>query len=259
MTEDSIIVSQNGPVATIRLHRPERKNAITQAMWLALKEALVASDENPSVKLVILTGSDSVFCAGADIDDFALLSGDPEWRAANQQAIGEAQLTLARLSKPTIASISGPCVGAGCGLAIACDLRIASDDARFGITPAKLGLAYSLHDTKLLVDLVGPAQAKMMLFSARLLTAQEALKIGLVNEVHPRATLNAAVMQLADMICANSQFSVRALKSVIRRILDGAHEDDAQSAAMFNQAFDGDDFHEGAAAFREKRKPKFTA
>jgi enoyl-CoA hydratase/carnithine racemase len=259
MTDPDIQCVLAGAIATIRLNRPARKNAMTQMMWLALHDALRACDCDPAIKIIILTGGDGIFCAGADIDDFARLSGDAAWRAANQQAIAQTQLALARLSKPTIAAIAGPCVGGGCGLAIACDLRLASDDATFGITPAKLGLAYSLHDTKLLVDLVGPAQAKMMLFTARLMSAQEALRIGLVNEVHAATDLMAAADTLAALIAGNSQYTVRALKSLVRRILDGVHEDDEQSAALFNTAFDGADFQEGAAAFREKRKPHFIS
>src|SRR5690606_830378 len=171
-----------GAVARLLIDRAEKRNAFTQAMWEAFPGILAQAMEDPAVRVLILqSAAPGVFSAGADIAEFATGARDPEWRARNQAAIRRAQYELARAPKPVIALVDGDCVGGGCGLALACDMRVASPRSRFGITPAKLGLVYSLHDTKLLVDLVGPAQAKRILYTAELLGAGEAVRIGLVE------------------------------------------------------------------------------
>jgi enoyl-CoA hydratase/carnithine racemase len=196
-----------------------------------------------------------MFCAGADIGEFAAGSGDPSWRSRNQAAIRATQISLARAPKPTLAIVDGDAVGGGCGIAMACDLRIASPRARLGITPAKLGLVYPLHDTRLLVELIGPAQARRLLYSAQLVDAAEALRIGLVQMVAD--DLAGAVADFTRHVLAQSPASQRASKAIIQRIIEGAHDDDAGSAAGFDGAFQGADFAEGVAAFLAKRKPVF--
>ncbi|MEO0441927.1 MAG: enoyl-CoA hydratase-related protein, partial [Pseudomonadota bacterium] len=195
------------------------------------------------------------FSAGADISEFATGSTDPEWRARNQAAIGRVQHELAQAPKPTLAIIDGDCVGGGCGIALACDMRVAGPKARFGITPSKLGLVYPLHDTKLLVDLVGPSQAKRILFTGQLLSAQQALDIGLITILadDPYAEAEAVAATMASV----SSHSQTMSKSIIKRILDGQADDDAETSALFDAAFESDDFKEGVSAFMEKRKPEF--
>jgi enoyl-CoA hydratase/carnithine racemase len=258
MIQTDIDFDISNAVATIRLNRPARKHAITQAMWEAIPPMLEAADADPSVKVIMLTSSSAdAFCAGADIQEFSQFAQDANWRAANQAAIGRVQTRLARTTKPSIAKVSGVCVGGGCGLAIACDFRIASVTARFGITPAKLGLVYSLHDTKLLVDLVGPAKAKSILFTGRLLDAEEALRIGLVDQVVTADALETTTADFADQLAAASQHSIRSSKRIVRMILDGVVEDTAGTQAMFDGAFSSTDYQEGVAAFLAKRKPDF--
>ncbi|MBS3962676.1 MAG: enoyl-CoA hydratase/isomerase family protein, partial [Sandarakinorhabdus sp.] len=164
-------------------------------------------------------------------------------------------LAIARAPKPLIAAIDGDCIGGGCGLALACDIRIASPGSRLGITAARLGLVYSLHDSKLLVDLVGPGQAKRMLYTGMLLGADEALRIGLVEELSENPLT--AAETLAAQIAEASPLSQNGSKAIIRRILDGAPDDDAASAALFDSAFTGPDFAEGVGAFLARRKPVF--
>ncbi|WP_448581405.1 enoyl-CoA hydratase/isomerase family protein [Thermaurantiacus sp.] len=243
-------------VAVLALDRPAKKNAIDQAMWEAIPEAVATAVAAPSVGVLLFTSSvPGIFCAGADIGEFAARASDEGWWAANRRAIRAAQKALVEAPLPTIAVVDGDCVGGGCGLALACDLRLASPRSRFGITPARLGLVYPLHDTCLLVDLVGPAQAKRMLYSARLFTAAEAFAIGLVTELADDP-LAAAHALAADMLKVSGD-SQRWTKAMIARILAGVRDDDAQSEALFDAARHGPDFAEGVAAFLEKRPARF--
>ncbi|MEP6011820.1 MAG: enoyl-CoA hydratase-related protein, partial [Parasphingorhabdus sp.] len=158
-------------------------------------------------------------------------------------------------AKPTIAVIDGDCVGGGCGIALACDMRIAGPTARFGITPAKLGLVYPLHDTKLLVDAVGPSQAKRILFTGQILSAEESLRIGLITILADDPYGEAAA--LAETMASVSSHSQRMSKQIVQRILDGQADDDEASSTLFDAAFESDDFKEGVSAFLAKRKPEF--
>lgn len=240
------------PVARLLIDRPEKRNAFSQAMWQELPLLLAEAVDDAAVRVIILQSAvPGLFCAGADIGEMLEKAHDADWRAANQAAIERTQHDLARADRPVIAFIDGDCVGGGCGLALACDLRIATPRARFGITPAKLGLVYPLHDTKLLVDLIGPAQAKRILFTGQLIDAQEALRIGLIDMIAEEPD------SLAATIATVSAHSVRESKKAIRRILDGQADEDAQSRALFAEAFTLPDFQEGVSAFVEKRKPDF--
>lgn len=245
-------LTTEGPIARLLIDRAAKRNAFNQAMWDALPDFLAQAAANPAVRVLVLQSADpGIFCAGADIGELLANKDDAAWRAANQSAINRAQHDLARFPKPAIAFIDGDCVGGGCGLALACDIRIATPRSRLGITPANLGLVYPLHDTKLLVDLIGPGQAKRMLFSAALLSADEALRIGLIEFMGDSAH------DLAAMIADKSAHSTAATKRFIRRILDGQTDDDADSLAEFAAAFTGPDFLEGTTAFVEKRKAEF--
>lgn len=253
---EALRLEVDGPVARLLIDRGAKRNAFDQAMWEALPRLVDRAMALSAVRMLVVTSAaPGVFCAGADIGEFAAMSRDPEWRKRNQAAIRSTQITLARAAKPVIAAIDGDCIGGGCGIALACDMRIASPRARFGITPAKLGLVYPLHDTKLLVDVVGPAQAKRILFTAGLLDAAEAQRIGLADIV--AEDLAAEVAALTAAIAAVSPHSQQASKAIIRRILDGAADDDGTSSGQFDAAFDGADFHEGVAAFLGKRQPSF--
>lgn len=241
-----------GAVARILIDRPEKRNAFNQAMWLQVPLLVAKAVAAPAVRVIILASSTpGMFCAGADIGELLANKDDADWRAANQAAINAAQYELTRAAKPVIAFVDGDCVGGGCGLALACDIRVSTLRSRFGITPAKLGLVYPLHDTKLLVDLVGPGQAKRMLFTGALLPAEEALRIGLIE------MLGEGADDLAQIISIASAHSTHGVKGFVRRILDGQAGDDAETLAAFAQAFTLPDFDEGTRAFVEKRKANF--
>ena len=246
------------PFGRIVLNRPEKKNAMLQAMWHRVSDAVLALDAAPDVRVIIVCSSTATsFSAGADISELGAISSDPERRNANRLAIRDAQRELARAKKPTIAQISGPCIGGGCGLAIHCDFRFAADTARFGITPAKIGIIYPLNDTKQLMDLVGVSKAKSMLFTGRLINAAEAENIGLIDRLLPAGALEADMEAFARELAAVSQYSLNGIKKTMQRILDGQVDDDMQSENMFLEAHESIDAKEGVAAFLEKRTANF--
>jgi enoyl-CoA hydratase/carnithine racemase len=248
----TVRLEREGAVAHLIIDRPDKRNAFNQSMWLALPRLVEEADADETLKLILLRSSTpGMFCAGADIGELLAQKDNADWRSANQAAINDAQYVLTRASKPTIAFVDGDCIGGGCGLALACDIRVATPRSRFGITPAKLGLVYPLHDTKLLVDLVGPGQAKRMLFTGMLLSADEAAKIGLIEEIADDSTT------LIESLTNASSHSARGVKGFIRRILDGQVADDVDTLDAFAEAFTLPDFLEGTTAFVEKRKPQF--
>ncbi|MEE4350079.1 MAG: enoyl-CoA hydratase/isomerase family protein [Pacificimonas sp.] len=251
----SVRLDTDGPLATISIDRPNAKNAFNQAMWLQLVELLRQAGANDRLRLLVLRSSEpgSAFSAGADIKELLANKDDAGWRSANQAAINRAQYELTRFARPTLAFIEGDCVGGGCGIALACDLRLAAPAARFAITPAKLGLVYPLHDVKLLTDLIGPGQAKRLLFTGELIGAEEALRIGLVEAIGDDSAL------FAEPILAASPHSTAAMKRFVRRVLDGQAEDDEDTLRTFAEAFTAPDFAEGTAAFIAKRPPRFGA
>jgi enoyl-CoA hydratase/carnithine racemase len=249
--DGSLSVTVANDVATLMLNRPEKRNALTQAMWRALPDAVAAVEADPAVKVLVLTGAGGCFAAGADIGEFKTVYATRENAAAYAVEIAAAMEAVAHLSKPSIAAIPGACVGGGLGLALACDLRIAAQDARLGITPGKLGLMYSLGDTRRLVEAVGASSAKDILFTGRILNADDALALRLVDAV-PQA-----VADKAAAIASASQWSARRTKAVVRLILDGAVEDTDQTRAWFLDGLEGEDFAEGRDAFLTKRPPVF--
>lgn len=257
--QSHVYASVEGAIGRIVLNRPNKKNAMSYDMWRRVAEAVRALDATPDVRVIVLCSSThGSFSAGADLVELEKIAKDPERREANRQAIREAQRSLARAAKPTIAQISGPCVGGGCGLAIHCDFRFAAEGARFGITPAKIGLVYPLNDTKQLMDLVGASKAKSMLFTARLVDAGEALSMGLIDKRLAPDDLEKEVRVFADHMASLSQFSLYGIKRTMQHILDGQVDEDANSEALFLDAHEGVDAIEGVQAFLEKRKPRFT-
>lgn len=249
----SIRLEKNGPVARLLIDRPEARNAINMAMWEAFPGLIAEAAGDPATRVIELRAAEGAgaFCAGADIKELLANKDDLGWREANQAEINRVQYELARVDLPTVAFIDGDCVGGGCGLALACDIRVATSRARFGITPGKLGLVYPLHDVKLLTDLVGPGQARRILFTGELLSAEEALRIGLVE------MLADGTDALTEAILDTSTYSALHNKRFVRRALDGQSVDDQATLGVFAAAFTREDFAEGSRAFVEKRKPVF--
>jgi enoyl-CoA hydratase/carnithine racemase len=245
-----------GAVATLTIDRPAKRNAMSFEMWSALPGLLERVAENQHIRVLVLRGGEH-FSAGADIGEFGTLRRGAEGAARYGEAVHRAERAIATLGKPTIAAISGFCIGGGCEMALACDLRVAAEDARFAITPAKLGIVYSFTSTRQLVDAVGPAWAKQILYTGEVLDAGTARRIGLVNEVHPAGELAFRVKDLAELIASRAQVSVRGAKTIVNRIIDGHHDEDDAVRALYDEAVHSADYAEGVAAFLEKRPPRF--
>ena len=258
MTDAPLFYVRNGPVGELVLNRPQKRNALTRAMWQTLPRLLASAKEEPDLRVLIVRGEGEAFAAGADIAEFEDVYATPESADAFSAEVAAALDALAGFPFPTLAQIEGACIGAGCGIALACDIRYASETAKFGITPAKLGLLYPLNDTRRLVDAVGQAVARDLLFSARHLDAREAATTGLVNACFPATDLEARSREMAGLIASRSRDSLRGLKSILDLIAGGVHNDTVETRALFRQAFDGDDFSEGYRAFLEKRAPDFS-
>lgn len=249
---------KTGPIARLVLNQPEKHNAMSQAMWEGLPQACDAIEADADIRVVIVEGAGgNAFCAGADISEFAEVYADAATTFAYNTHVREAQARLRNLPRPTIALVEGICVGGGCGIALACDLRFASERARFGITPAKLGVGYSRHDTAQLVEKVGPARAKDILFSGRLLNADEALRIGLIDRIAPAGEVVEQTQDYAASLAELSQTSIRTAKAIINGLTDPDGADFPRLDRMAADAFEGEDFREGYRAFLEKRKPRF--
>lgn len=248
MADAELLVEVAGPVATVVIHNPARRNAMTAAMWRQLPELLDRFEADPAVRALVLTGADGTFCAGADLGDL-----DELLDAGDASIAVEAEERLAAFAKPTVAAIRGACVGGGCQLAVACDLRIAADDTRFGVPPARLGLVYPAPTTRRLARLVGPAAAKHLLFTAELIDAERALRVGLVDEVLPADALAARVGEITAAVAARSQLTVTAAKEII----DGRADDD-RIAWWHGQVRASGEAREGVTAANERRPARFT-
>jgi enoyl-CoA hydratase/carnithine racemase len=252
-----IIVEREPPLAWVTLNRPAKRNAVTSAMWQRLPQLASELGGDGQVRVIILQGAGGAFSAGADIEQMRAGLTDAAAMRVMQAAVQTGQLAWANLDRPTIAAIDGPCTGGGCGLALACDLRLATPNSVFAVPPAKLGLVYSLADSRRLTNLVGPARAKHILFTGEQLTAEEALAAGLINRIVAQHELTAAARQLARTIANNAQNSVRAAKHIVNAIAAGQDTEDAVSLRFYNESFASPEFREGANAFLGKRPPKF--
>ena len=257
MPDDAIFLDRTGRHAVLRLNRPDKRNALTLAMWQRMIELLAEAEADSTIRLLIVTGQGHAFAAGADIEEMQAVFDDPAMAKTIAEVTYQAQKALHRFPKPTIAAIQGACVGGGCGIALCCDLRFADTSAKIGITPGKLGLIYSLADTKRLVDVVGLATAKDILYTGRIVTAEEAKHLRLIDRLVAEDVLNDEVLAYADQICAASQFSAESTKRIVHMILDGTADDTSATRDLFIDAFAGDDFREGFAALTEKRTPDF--
>jgi enoyl-CoA hydratase/carnithine racemase len=246
------------PIGRVTLNRPDKRNALNCAMWMGLTHLAAQLSQDDRLRVILLAGAGhEAFSAGADIVEMHQSLAEPPKMQAMQQAVLDAQVAWERIPIPTIAMIRGACTGGGCGLALSCDLRIATPDAFFAIPPAKLGLAYSLADTKRLYDLVGPSRTKEILYTGRRIDATEALRLGMINQIVQPDELEPYTLALAAEIAGNAPNSVRAAKSVVSLISSGTDAETQDSKRYYDESFSSPEFLEGARAFIEKRSPKF--
>ncbi len=243
----------------LTFNNPDRRNAVSIEMWEAVAQTAERFASDDAVRVVVLTGAgEKAFVSGADISQFEEKRANAEAGDAYTQISENARMHLAAIEKPVIAMIRGFCVGGGIGVAMKVDIRICSDDSRFGIPAAKLGLAYAYESLRALTHLVGPAYAKEILFTGRLLSADEALRIGLVNKVVPAGELEASVRAYCDMITANAPLTIKASKVTIEDVLkDPDKRNFGRIHELKSACMDSEDYTEGRRAFMEKRKPQF--
>ncbi len=253
---DSLTLTRDGHVATLTIDRPEKRNAMTAEMWAALPQLLAGPATDPDVRVLVVTGAGPSFCAGADIAGLLGGSdaGDPmaDLRAHNLAA----QAALRKFPRPTIAVIRGHCIGGGVEIAAACDLRFADLTSVFGVTPAKVGIVYPPSSTKALMDLVGPAMAKYLLFSGELVDAATALRTGLVDRLVEAADLDAEVHRFAEVLAVRSALTQRATKEVVAALASGGDGEDVV-APWYRETIARGELPEGVAAFAERRPPRF--
>lgn len=257
---DKMLSRKEGGVGTVIFNNPERRNAVSLDMWEAFADYLEAFAQDPEVRVVVVTGAGGkAFVSGADISKFEDERASEEGVKRYNKAVERGYSTAHTFPKPTIAMIRGYCIGGGMGLATCCDLRICSEGSKFAIPAAKLGLGYGFPGLKRLVDVVGPAFAKEIFFTARQFDATEAREMGLVNRVVPDAELETYVASYAAMISANAPLTVNSIKVIVgETVKDESQRNLARCADLVAQCFASQDYVEGRKAFMEKRKPVFT-
>jgi enoyl-CoA hydratase len=257
---DKMLARKDGQVGYVIFNNPERHNAVSLDMWAATSRILDNFGRDDEVRVVVLTGAGGkAFVSGADVSKFESERANLDATKHYNATVEKAYATLQEFPKPTIAMVRGYCIGGGVGLAVCCDLRICSDNSRFAIPAAKLGLGYSYAGLRRLVDVVGPAFAREILFTARQFDAEEARLMGLANRVVPAAELDRYVKDYAETIAANAPLTLKAVKYIIGEVMkDESKRNVARCAEMVEQCFTSRDFIEGRRAFMEKRKPAFT-
>ena len=256
---DKLIARKDGAIGWIIFNNPERHNATSFEMWQSLPLVLDAYGRDPEIRVVVLRGTgEKAFSAGADISQFKEKRSSAEAVEAYNEAADQANRALRGCVKPTIAMIRGYCIGGGAAVAVGCDIRIASEGARFGVPAAKLGLGYRFDGIKRLASIVGPASTAEIFFTARQFDAQEALQMGLVNRVLPDAEVEKYVLDYANTIAVNAPLTIAAVKrALIELNSDPGERDLALCQRMVDACFASEDYKEGQTAFMEKRKPQF--
>ena len=257
---EKMLSRKEGGIGYVIFNNPERHNAVSLDMWEAASRFLDNFRNDKSIRVVVLTGAGGkAFVSGADISKFEEERSDEKAIARYNKAVDQAYTAVYEFPKPTIAMIRGYCLGGGVGLAVCCDLRICSDNSRFAVPAAKLGLGYGYTGIKRLSDIVRPAFTKEIFFTARQFDATEAQAMGLVNRVVPKDELETYVRDYAAMIVGNAPLTVDSVKYIVgEAVKDESERNIARCTELVNQCFASNDYAEGRKAFMEKRKPAFT-
>jgi len=257
---DPVLVRHEPPIGWLVLNRPHRRNALNLKTWQRIPEAIDELVQDQDVRVIVMTGATpEAFISGADISEFPALRSDAAQARSYRDAPNNAINSMLECRKPIVAMISGVCIGGGVQVALSCDIRIAARGTRLGIPAARLGLAYPLEGVIALTHTVGHANARDILFSARLFDADEALAMGLVNRVVEPGELESYVREHAAKMSVNAPLTIAAAKAAIREGLkDPANRDAKAVSELVAMCFDSEDYKEGVRAFLEKRKPKFA-
>ena len=254
-----VLVEREGPVATVVFNRPRMRNAISLAMWTEIARVTGMLGDDAAVRAIVYRGAGrDAFASGADISEFAEQRKDTA-SALNYGARTEAAYdAIRRCAKPTVAMIYGYCMGGAMAVAMACDLRFAAEGSRYGIPAARLNIIYPASSVGQLVDLVGPASAKDILFSARVIDDQEALAMGFIQRLVPRDDLEKITYDYLRGVADNAPQSVRGSKLAVEFSLEGLDEGRRrQLRDLSRETLESDDYREGTRAFLEKRSPRF--
>lgn len=259
MSTSHTLFAVDGAVAFLTFNRPEARNAMTWDMFDALVEACDRVDADSHLRAFVLRGAGGkAFVSGTDISQFTRFTSRDD-AIAYERRLDSVIDRLERVAVPTIAQIQGVAAGGGCAIALACDLRVCTPDARFGVPIARtLGNCLSGANCARLVDLIGPARVKDLLFTGRLIDAGEAAALGLVTRMAEPGRVDETVRELTATIAANAPLTIRATKETIRRLQAGRRLDSTQADDLVALCYSSDDFKEGVAAFLAKRPPVFT-
>ena len=259
-TSDKIQAKKEGRVGYLIFNNPERHNAVSLEMWEAAAKVLKDFETDKGVGVVVLTGAGGkAFVSGADISKFEDERATLEAIARYNTSVEAIYSSVNEFPKPTIAMIRGYCIGGGLGLAVSCDIRIASDHSRFSLPAAKLGLGYGFPGVRRFVNAVGPSFAKEIFFTARQFDVEEARTMHLVNRVVPDAEIETYVREYAHTIASNAPLTVNSVKFIVGEVLkDESARDLPRCAELVKQCFASKDYAEGRKAFMEKRKPQFV-
>jgi len=257
---DKMLSRKEGGVGYLIFNNPERRNAVSLEMWEAASGYLEEFRNDRAIRVIVVSGAGGkAFISGADISKFEKERSTQEGVDRYNAAVDQANNAFYNFPKPTIAMIRGYCIGGGVGLALCCDMRICTEDSKFAVPAAKLGLGYRYDGLKKLVDLVGPSFAKEIFFTARQFTAAEAEMMGLVNRVVPDGELESYVKNYAEMIAGNAPLTVDSVKFIVAQaVLDESKRDLKKCDELVQACFASKDYTEGRKAFMEKRKPQFT-
>ena len=260
MPGDLILAEKQDNICTLTINRPEKRNSVNPETLLQLGDILNSLREDGETRVVIIRGSgEKAFSSGYDIGRIG--SGRPGPEGPRRDPFQYCLDSIQDFPYPIIAMIYGYAVGGGLEIAVTCDLRLAADTARLGITPAKLGVVYSATGVNRFLNLVGISHTKELFYTGRIINAERALEIGLVDYVYPAEELQKATFELAQEIAHNAPLTIRGIKTTVSRLLKNtalSPEDEAELARLQAEAYRSDDLKEGQKAFMEKRRPRFT-
>ncbi|MGQ0651015.1 MAG: enoyl-CoA hydratase [Betaproteobacteria bacterium] len=256
----SLLVEKRGPVGWIIFNQPAKKNAINNAMWRGIPPAMAQFDADAQVRCVAFRGAgNEAFASGADISEFDKIRAERSSVAQYDGLLDQVLHAIQDSRKPSLCMIHGWCMGGGLEIALACDLRYSGESGQFGIPAARLSLAYNIEGHKRLIETVGHARTREIMFLGRRYNAQEALAMGMVHAIFPDAALEAETQKIIQTLCDNAPLSIANTKTIVEEYVKSAgHPDVERMHAAMERCTGSGDYQEGRRAFMEKRKPRFT-